>query len=244
VIVAEMEFSPGESVYEQQPENLALVFQEVLTAIMRLRTNRQPVSDTAVFRAQFKEALEVANKEASRIGYGQETIRLAIFAVVAFLDESALNKPAGTFPDWASKPLQEELFGTHIAGEIFFENLKRLLAQSDSAELADVLEVHHLCLLLGYRGRYGSGSKGEFRGLLDSADDKIRRIRGRSRAFSPGWGLPRQEVMPMLRDVWARRILVIFAACLAVALLLFVGLRLSLASGVSSLTAAQAQSGK
>ena len=33
-------------------DNLALHFQEVLTAIMRLRTNRQSVSDAALFRAE------------------------------------------------------------------------------------------------------------------------------------------------------------------------------------------------
>src|SRR5215475_3789717 len=181
----ETEFAKTDSIYDQQPENLAFVFQEVLTAIVRLRTNRQSVSDAALFRSQIKEALNLANREASRLGYGSDTIRLAIFAVVAFLDESVLNQPASTFADWTSKPLQEELFGTTIAGEVFFENLKRLLAQSDSTQLADILEVHQLCLLLGYRGRYGSGARGEFRSFVEGVDDKIRRIRGYSRAFSP-----------------------------------------------------------
>src|SRR5437870_12694898 len=118
----EVEFAKTDSIYEQQPENLAFVFQEVLTAIMRLRTNRQSVSDAALFRAQIKEALNLANKEAAKLGYAPDTIRLAVFAVVAFLDESVLNQAAGTFAEWTSKPLQEELFGTHIAGEILFEN--------------------------------------------------------------------------------------------------------------------------
>ena len=236
--------SKNESIYEQTPENLAFVFQEVLTAIMRLRTNRQSVTDAGLFRAQVKEALNVADKEARKLGYPQDTIRLAIFAVVAFLDESVLNQPTGTFADWTGKPLQEELFGVHVAGEIFFDNLRRLLGQADSAQLADILEVHQLCLLLGYRGRYGAGSKGEFRSLIDALDDKIRRIRGHSRAFSPAWGLPRQETLPPLSDPWARRLLFVFIACLGIAIVLFVGFRMSLASEISALSTAASQPGK
>ena len=35
-------------------DNLALIFQEVLTVIERLRANRQPVSDAGVFRGQIR----------------------------------------------------------------------------------------------------------------------------------------------------------------------------------------------
>src|SRR2546429_6222222 len=92
-----------------RPENLAFVFQEVLTAIVRLRTNRQTVSDSALFRAQIKDALTVSEKEAAKLGYSPETVRLAKFAVVASLDESVLNQQAPTFADWARQPLQQDL---------------------------------------------------------------------------------------------------------------------------------------
>ena len=45
-------------------ENLALVFQEVLTAIVRLRANRQELSDAESFRFQIREALKAAVQEA------------------------------------------------------------------------------------------------------------------------------------------------------------------------------------
>src|SRR3712207_8188758 len=37
------------------------------------------------------------------------------------------------------RSIQEELFGTHVAGEVFFQNLKELLQRADSHDTADVL---------------------------------------------------------------------------------------------------------
>ena len=143
-------------------ENLALAYQEVLTAVVRLRTNRQVVTDSELFRGQMREALSAADQEGRKRGYNTEQTRMATFAVVAFLDESIMNLQQPIFAQWPRKPLQEELFGVHVAGEIFFNTVQRLLGQQDSDEVADVLEIYLLCLLLGFRGRYGIGGQAEF----------------------------------------------------------------------------------
>ena len=87
-------------------ENLALIFQEVLTAITRLRSNRQAATDAGVFRNQMKAALHAAESEATSKGYPVEDTRLATFALVAFLDESILNSNNPIFADWPRMPLQ------------------------------------------------------------------------------------------------------------------------------------------
>jgi type VI secretion system protein ImpK len=211
------------------------MFQEVLTAVMRLRTNRQSVSDARLFRAQVEEAIRLAEKEVKGRGYSTESARLSVFAVVAFVDESVLNQQLEVFADWAREPLQLKLFGVHIAGEIFFDNIQRLLVQADSVELADLLELHQVCLLLGYRGRYGTGSQGELRMVLDAMNDKIRRIRGAAGDLSPAWKVPDKETIPSQADPWSRRLLFAFAGCLALAILLFLAFRLSLGSGAAAL---------
>ena len=104
----------------RRPENLALIFQDVLTAIERLRANRQGVTDANAFRHHTREALKTAASQALAAGYTADDTRHATFAAVAFLDESVLNSQNPIFADWLRKPLQEELFGTHIAGEEFF----------------------------------------------------------------------------------------------------------------------------
>src|SRR5947209_20596435 len=93
--------------------NLALAFQEALTSIVRIKANRQNVSDAQEFRQQFIGALKLANEEARKRGYSEEAVQDARFAVVAFLDETVLNLGSGIFSDWARKPLQEELFRVH-----------------------------------------------------------------------------------------------------------------------------------
>lgn len=215
-------------------ENLALIFQELFTAIVRLRANRQTVSDAESFRHHIREALKTAAQEARNKGYATEDIRKSTLAVVGFLDETILNLQSPLFANWPRQPLQEELFGTHMAGEVFFQDLQELLGRNDSQELADVLEVHYLCLLLGYGGRYSIGNRGELQSIMGATARKIQRIRGDFAGLSPAW-LPPAEQIRTASDPWTRRLLYTALACFVIALLLFVTYKLLLESGASSL---------
>lgn len=213
-------------------DNLALIFQEVLTVVVRLRAGRQPVSDPESFRAQVRNALKSAEQEGLRRGYGAEDLRVAIFAVVAFLDESILNSRQAIFADWVRKPLQEELFGVHVAGEIFFRNVERLLARKDSEPLADLLEIHQLCLLLGFRGRYSASSTAEIRSILAQIEEKIRRIRGSGP--EPAWRILPETVLPP-GDRWIPFLRWVAIGCVLLAIILFVAFKISLSSSAGEL---------
>lgn len=221
----------------RRTENLALTLQEVFTAIVRLRSNRQAVSDANSFRIHMREALKSADQEARKRGYSGEMIQAAIFAVVAFLDESILNSRNPLFADWPRQPLQEELFGTHMAGEVFFQNVQKLLGQTDSQELADALEVYYLCVLLGFGGRYSVGNKGDLRAIMDAVGEKIRRIRGRSVELSPNWMLPTEAARGAGGDPWVRNLAIAAIACVALVLVLFLIFKFWLGSGISDLRA-------
>ena len=216
-------------------ENLALIFQEMFTVILRLRSGRHPVTDAEVFRGQVRQAIRVIDQDARRRGYNDEDIRLAIFAAVAFLDETVLNLQSPIFNDWVRRPLQEEFFGRHVAGELFFHNLRHLLARRDSLELADLLEVYYLCLLLGYSGRYSIAMRSELKAIKEEVDEKIRRIRGSSPELSPAWALPPDSQMRPATDRWVRRLMYVAGGLLLVAIVLFVIYKFSLASGATSL---------
>jgi type VI secretion system protein ImpK len=222
-------------------ENLALIFQETITAIVRLRANRQPVTSADVFRAQMRQLLGMADQEARNRGYTAEDARLASFAVVAFLDESVLNLQNPVFAGWPRKPLQEEMFGGHVAGEIFYQSLQRLLERSESAQLADVLEVFHLCVLLGYRGKYGAGGQAELKSQMDAVAQKIRRIRKDPGTLAPDWAPVSGVVVAAAVDRLFRPMLIAAAACVLLALLLFAGFKMSLGAGVSDLQTAVAE---
>ncbi|MBL8210278.1 MAG: DotU family type IV/VI secretion system protein [Bryobacterales bacterium] len=219
----------------RRPENLAWVFQELITVIERMRSNRQPVSDAVSFRQQVREALKVADQEARRRGYTAEDIQLAIFAVVAFLDETILNLRWPAFADWPRQPLQEELFGHHIAGEIFFQNLQALLGRNDSQELADLLEVYQTALLLGFAGRYSIGGRAELRAIIEQTGLKIRRIRQTGPELSPRWRLPLENFSFTAVDAWVKRLLYGAGGLFALAVILFIIYKVTLSSGVSTL---------
>jgi type VI secretion system protein ImpK len=226
---------------QRHSANLALHFQEPLTAVVRLRANRQSVSDAESFRHHMREALKMASADAQRDGYSADEIKLAAFANVALLDESILNSQNPLFADWPRRPLQEELFGTHVAGETFFVNAHQLLARDDSPEVGDVLEVYHLCLLLGYRGRYSTGGRGELQSTSDAIAAKIRRIRGGYRGLAPAWALPQETVAATGADPWVRKLTWAAIGCAALAILLFAVFKLSLLSGLSDLRALAGQ---
>jgi len=222
---------------KRRKENLALVYQEVMTAITRLRSGRQQVEDATFFRTHMRGALQSAESEAVSKGYSSDDVRLATFAMVAFLDESVLNSNNPAFVEWPRLPLQEEMFGHHIAGEVFFQNVERLLAKADSNDVADVLEVYLLCLLLGYQGRYSLAGLELLRPIIDSVGEKIRRVRGVPSQFSPAWAPPKEAVKVTAKDAWVGRLLAIAVTCIVVAAVLFVGYKLLLSSGISSLRA-------
>lgn len=214
---------------------LALALQEVLTVTARLRADRQVAADSASFRAHIKQLLAAADEELRRLGYGSTDVKLAIYAVTVFIDESVLNSSNPMFADWPRKPLQEEIFGGHMGGEAFFQNLRELHHREDAEDVADLLEVHQLCLLLGFKGRYSMADPGELAAIIRAIGDKIERIRGGSGPVSPSWAVPANETIPVARDPWARPLLFGTAGAAVVVFLLWIIMQLSLRSGMAQL---------
>jgi type VI secretion system protein ImpK len=216
--------------------SLSLCFQEVLTAILRVRFQRQQVQDAESFRAQMRRSLQSAMQDARSAGYSSDTVQMGVFATVAFLDESVLNLQSPVFGDWARRPLQEELFGGHLAGEAFFRNFQQLLAAQDSVEVADALELHCLCLQMGYRGRYALGDTGELHQVLRQARAKIERIRGAARLSPPI--APPEVPAARARDPLTRTLLITACVLAGLTIVGFGGYELMLSSGVSQIQSA------
>lgn len=214
---------------------LALVLQEALTAIVRLRANRQAAADAESFRAHLKQLLATADDQSRRAGYDQGTVKRAIYAATVFLDESVLNSSQPMFADWPRKPLQEEIFGGHMGGEVFFQNLRELLGRPDSEDLADLLEVHQLCMLLGFKGRYTLGDTGELRAFMGQTAEKIQRIRGGYGPLAPQWAPLAGESLPTTVDPWLNRLVMAAGISSCVALLFLIVFTLLLRSGVSDI---------
>jgi type VI secretion system protein ImpK len=94
------------------------------------------------------------------------------------------------------QPLQFRYFGVHLAGEGFFEKIDAL--RGDVKHNLDVLEVYHLCLALGFEGKFSLGQKDQLRYLANTLGQDIARFRKTPKALSPDWALP-DQVSQMLR---------------------------------------------
>jgi type VI secretion system protein ImpK len=220
---------------QRRMENLAFVFQELLTVGERLRSNRQQVADAPTFRAQIWGGVKLADDDARKRGYNTDDIELATFAVVAFLDESILNLRSPVFADWPRQPLQEERYGHHIAGEIFFQNLQKLMTRSDSQDLADLLEVYYLCLLLGFAGRYSLGGRGDLQAVAMQTGERIQRIRQTGPELAPRWRLPGDGSRAVAGDPWVFRLAIAAGICFVLLAGSFGLYYWSLSSGVTAL---------
>jgi type VI secretion system protein ImpK len=226
---------PEASSASRRRGQLAIFLQEALTAAGRLRANRQVAQDASSFRLHIKQLLGVADQQARQAGYDPASVKLGIFAFIAFLDESVLGSTQPMFAAWPRQPLQEEIFGEHVAGETFFRRLDELLATPDSEDLADLLEVYLICMLMGFRGRYALGDDGGLRDRITATRARIGRIRGDEGPIAPAGHLPVDERVPPSRDPWLPRLVAVAGLTLLLAVGLFVSFRLSLNADVAGI---------
>ncbi|MDH3224677.1 MAG: DotU family type IV/VI secretion system protein [Gemmatimonadota bacterium] len=217
-----------------QTGQLALSLQEAFTVLVRLRSGRQIASDSESFRTHVKQLLTAAHRELQGTGYSEDSIRLAVYAYVAFLDESILGSGQPMFAGWSRRPLQEEVFGDHTAGETFFQNLTRLLEGPASVQTSDVLEVYQLCLLLGFQGRYREDPL-QLDRFRETAGRRISEARGGRRELAAEWHHPHGESVAGPRDPWVRPLLVGTTTLFALLIVGFVTYSLFLGQGLDEL---------
>lgn len=146
-----------------------------------------PVDDEGL-RQRCIELLTEFKARAARVGYGLDIIDAGRYALVSLIDERVLAMDAPIRAAWAAAPLQIHLFNTNNADVTFFERVT-FFRQPSSAERADVLELFHLCLCLGFKGRYSDPAQAEARNqLIVQIANDVRAARGGINApLSPAW---------------------------------------------------------
>ena len=201
--------------------NLALAFQEVITVILRTRFRVQRVEDAESFRAVMRKMISSAAKECASMGYSSEASKMAVYAIIGFLDESILGSRDPLFADWHKMTMQQEMFGSQVAGEFFYRNVSDLLNGQGSMEVADILELHAVCLLLGYRGKYDQGDATEVHSILRRIQDKLTSIRGEPALFRS----QQAPQVPVIKrsDPWVRRLAVAAIVAVLITAILYIG---------------------
>jgi type VI secretion system protein ImpK len=213
---------PGLPKLDRSGGLVAMALQEALTVVARVRAGQGIAQDAESFRAHVKKLLTAAHGELQGYGYSDESVRLAVYAFVAFLDESVLASSAPAFLGWSRQPLQEEVFGDHRAGETFFQNLDELLTRGGDAQAADVLEVYQLCLLMGFHGRYRDDPV-QLERYRDAVARRVDGIRGPVGALAPDVLPPGGERVTGPRDRWLRPLVGVAGAVALLLVVAFVG---------------------
>ena len=187
--------------------------------IFLLRNGYQP-ADGAAFRERLRQLLTKVERGAKQLSIDADDVYQAKFAFCALVDEIVLMSKMPIRDDWERNPLQLEMFGEQLAGERFFETLEKL--RGEGARRVQVLEVFHMCLLLGFQGRYVLEGAEKLGYLSSRLGDEILHLQGKRSPFAPHWAPPDNIVHKLRSEVPLWVMGSVFAL---VALVAFVGLR-------------------
>lgn len=170
--------------------------QDFISMALIVRKGRQ-VTSVSAFEASVDTFFNTLERDARSANYSVEQVKDTQYALCAFLDESVLRSEENELRrHFELQPLQFRYFGVHLAGEGFYEKIDSL--RGDVKQNLDVLEVYHLCLALGFEGKFTIGQKDQLRYLANTLGQDIARFRKTPKALSPDWALP-DQVSQMLR---------------------------------------------
>lgn len=204
------------------PHSLVDLMYDGFYAIFLLK-NRCAPEDEATFSEKIKRFLDDFDRQAKKMDIHADDVHAAKYAYCAAIDEMVLRSQFSIRHDWERRPLQLILFGDQLAGENFFHRLEELRT-SGSAHI-QALEVFHMCLLLGFEGKYILEGTEKLNYLTARLGDEIAHMKGKTAGFAPHWARPDQIINKLRNDVplW-----IIFSVFGLMGLLAFWGLNSSL----------------
>ena len=167
-------------------------------ALFLLKSGCGPQDKTA-FAEHMTAFLGEVDRNAKAHGIPAEDVTAAKYAFCAAVDEIILRSDYDIRDAWETRPLQLRLFGDQLAGEHFFQRLEDLRAKG-SVHL-QALEVYHMCLLLGFEGRFALDGRDKLNYLGARLGDEIARMRGKSRSFAPHAERPDQIAHKLGGDI-------------------------------------------
>ncbi len=115
-----------------------------------------PAQTQESLSASLIEMLDQAGNRAREQQFAEAEIREALFAMVAWVDETAMSRSWPGAEAWRRAPMQRHYFSTSRAGVEFFQRLEALPESAQGAR-----EVFGMVLLSGFQGRYATRPGGE-----------------------------------------------------------------------------------
>lgn len=171
-------------------QTLKVLSRDFISMVLMVRRGQQAASVES-FLERVDQWLQAFEEKARAENYSADAVKDAQYALCAFLDESVLKGGVGNIREHVElEPFQYRYFGVHLAGEGFYDRLDEL--RKDLRANLDVLEVYHLCLALGFEGKYSLDSRDQLRYVANTLGQDIARYRKRELSNPDSWQLPDQ----------------------------------------------------
>lgn len=188
----------GASAQNAAPHTLLDLMYDGFYALFMLKNGNGP-HDNADFAQRMAQFLDEFGRGAKKQGASADDTDAAKYAFCAAIDEIILRSEFSIREDWSRRPLQLLLFGDQLAGENFFHRLEALRARG-SAHL-QALEVFHMCLLLGFQGKYIIEGSEKLNYLTARLGDEIAGMKGKRGGFAPHAERPDAIIHKLRNDV-------------------------------------------
>ncbi|QYF92741.1 type IVB secretion system protein IcmH/DotU [Massilia sp. PAMC28688] len=214
------------------PQTLLDLMYDGFYALFMLKNGNGP-QDNADFAQKMAQFLDEFGRGAKKQNASADDIDAAKYAFCAAVDEIILRSSFSIRDDWARRPLQLVLFGDQLAGENFFNRLESLRARG-SVHL-QALEVFHMCLLLGFQGKYIIEGTEKLNYLTARLGDEIANMKGKRGGFAPHAERPDAIVHKLRSDLPLWVLCSVFGL---ICILGYIGLRASLSSNTEQSIAA------
>lgn len=127
---------------------LVAAAETILLTVAMLAHNARPASASRLQR-QFLDALDDFTDQIGQSA--PQWLDDARYALCALVDETLLNTRWGA-TDWVPLSLLGRVYNENFSGDAFFDRLEK--ASAGRQANLPLLEFFHLCLSLGYSGRY------------------------------------------------------------------------------------------
>lgn len=186
----------------QQATSLLALFNDLLvlgTSLKTATTCGEPES----LRSHLLDLFYQANQVGNDMGIPKETMRLARYAVAAYLDEMIMGSHWPKKHQWPAMSLMSELFTTDVAGQGFFQYLEEIWRGHPLN--TELLELYCLCLVLGFEGKYKLQGRDQLKALIQEMGRDLQAKRGEVPPLSPGEKSPgtvvwnhQQSTMPRI----------------------------------------------
>ena len=183
-------------------QTLLDLLQEGFYLLFMLKNGSAPPGEAA-FLDNITAYLAEFDREARKLRAQGEDIDDAKYAFCAALDEIILSSPFPVRFAWERRPLQLVIFGDQLAGEHFFDRLEAL--RSTGGARLPALQVFHMCLLIGFRGKYALDAGDKLAYMTARLGDEIAHLQGKSKGFAPQAERPDQIVNKLRSNtpLWA-----------------------------------------